>query len=164
MTNVTPSSAAKRFAVEFDGGHTSDVWADTPEDAADLVRAESSWSDYASPDKYEDRKTVFDSFGLRWEDEDGDEQVRSFTLRLEPDAPPCAKDAHSWSDHAVRGSGGGVVLTSECAHCAWVLTEDTWGTNPTNGEQGAYIVTYRHSEDFEDFEDYTLVDDEEDCA
>lgn len=154
MRNRMTPSAAKRFAVHFNGEHTSDVYATSAAEAADLVREGSSWEDYCFlADEWDDRETVFDSFSLEYEDEDGDEISESFWLKIDPPEPKCRvlgeapRPAHAWQERRVRGSGGGVLVEEECVHCGWRQVTDTWATNPCNGEQGHRTVRFFVPED-----------------
>lgn len=135
------NKANKCFAVEEDLG-IEDIWASDPDTAASLVRKGFRWSDYESPLEHEPRGMVFDQFTLRWDDDDGTEQTRVYTVIIEPDPPSCPNGDHEWSDREVRGSGGGVIITSSCNHCQWILTESTWGTNPINGTGGHTTIAF----------------------
>ncbi len=78
----------------------------------------------------------------------------SKTVTLEPDEPDCARGhEHDWqSPHAlvggleenpgVHGHGGGVIIAEVCPHCGCKRVTDTWGQNPSNGQQGLRTVSY----------------------
>ena len=74
--------------------------------------------------------TVEDLFG----------QSEDFSRVHHPKAPDCLDgEEHEWTHRegfgcGLFGSGGGVKTTSICVKCGCLMTEDSWGHNPVNGE------------------------------
>ena len=73
-------------------------------------------------------------------DDDGDHEV--VNVAIDPDEPECSSEEHDWQDRGVRGTGGGVIITEECAHCGLRRIRDTWAQRADTGEQGLESVRY----------------------
>lgn len=96
-----------------------------------------------SGDWGEARKTRYFTI-LCWQDGRKDE-AESITITQDPDVPACVTPQHKWQEIAVRGQGGGVLVTEECQHCPWQRITNTWDYNPENGEQGLLSIEYHET-------------------
>lgn len=86
-----------------------------------------------------------------WADERDDEHYEGlYSIRLDPQEPPCSDDrGHDWTDAGSRGHGGGVVARDVCTYCGRVRITDTWATAPSTGEQGLETMRYEEADDAE---------------
>lgn len=80
--------------------------------------------------------------------EEGDwSQIGRVVVSLDPPVPDCVDGGgHDWDQTEVSGSGGGVRIKFRCDRdCGWLLTEDTWHTDPVDGQPRRW-VRYRPEE------------------
>jgi hypothetical protein len=73
-----------------------------------------------------------------------------FVIQIEPEVPACADDGDHDFDSPndfVRGHGGGVIISTVCAHCGITRTIDTWATDSYDGTQGHRYTSYKPAED-----------------
>ena len=78
------------------------------------------------------------------QDEGGEQHDREYhVVEIDPEEPDCVEDElHEWTDEAVRGHGGGVLISDVCAHCGLTRTIDTWAQDRETGQQGLRSISY----------------------
>ena len=131
---------ATTYICTDEGNYPTEVQAETAEDAAQAFVDGGDWPT--------ESKTYWISVNVREEsDEDGDDE-ESIRVAIEPTEPECTEDAHEYGDSAVRGHGGGVVLTSMCEHCGLQKITDTWAQCRVTGDQGLDSTEYRTESGF----------------
>lgn len=121
-----------------DGNAEIEIVAESTQAAAQEYVDGGEWGDIDS--------TTWVTVFVRWTDEDGDELQDRIKIAIDPDEPGCEEEDHDWKQVSVRGSGGGVVVTSQCAHCGLFCERNSWAQDPADGEQGLSSTRYFREE------------------
>ena len=119
-----------------DGNAEIEIEADSPKDAAQEYVNGGEWGDID--------QTTWITVYVRWTDEYGDAVQDRVKVAIHPDEPECPEGDHDWMQLAVRGSGGGVIVTFQCKHkhCGRLYEYNSWAQDPADGEQGLTSTRY----------------------
>lgn len=114
-----------------DGNCPTEIVAQTPREAAEKYVSGGAWGPID--------KTIWIKVSVS--DSSG-ERIDTVRVAVDPDEPKCKGGQHDWHQAGVRGSGGGVIVSEQCASCGHRKVTNTWDQDPQDGVQGLTSIRY----------------------